>query len=82
MLTSVIRVCSPHPELYGIDDEKGRNTLTFLYGKGRRAKKPKVRRKTLITLVSKDAIAIGGIGFSQSDQLYSGFVSANLAFGS
>ena len=44
-----------------------------------RAKKPKVRRKTLITLVSKDAIAIGGIGFSQSDQLHSESVPATLA---
>ena len=38
LLTSVIRVFHPHPELYNLNDWKGQNALTFLYKKGRRAK--------------------------------------------
>ena len=47
-----------------------------------KAKKAQGVKKTLITLVSKGAVVVGGVGFSQSDQLYSGFVSANLVYGS
>ena len=39
LLTTVIRVFSCTPSFYGLNDRKGRNALTFLYEKGRRAKK-------------------------------------------
>ena len=38
MLTSVIRVFHPHPELYSLNDGKGRNALIFYTKRGEELK--------------------------------------------